>query len=290
MNSPQISVIVPVYNAEKYLRRCIDSILAQTFTDFELLLIDDGSKDQSGKICDEYADNDCRIKVFHKENAGVSSARNLGIEKSCAKWMIFIDSDDCFENNAFEILLDAAVRHSALIAAGNFWIIKDSEKKKFNNKSPSRIIENNYMELYFHCYSLRAGAALYSSKVLKECLFDTTLSRYEDAKHIYDVIRNVKIVYIPSCVMTYFADKVGGLSAKCKDVRKDFIFNMDFNDKSFWECMLLGRLLNQGYKLYGEYKDELDKIYRCNQWWRVFDWLMSHFHLRVVFRVIGKIG
>lgn len=290
MKNPQISVIVPVYNAEKYLRRCIDSILAQTCTDFELLLIDDGSKDQSGKICDEYADNDCRIKVFHKENGGVSSARNLGIEKACAEWMIFIDSDDCFENNAFELLLDAVVGNSALIASGNFWIKKNSEKKKFNNKSQTCIIKNNYMELYFHCFSLRAGAALYSSKVLKKCLFDITLSRYEDAKHIYDVIRNVKIVYIPCCVMTYFADKVGGLSAKCKDVRKDFIFNMDFNDKPFWECMLLGHLLNQGYKLYGDHKDELDRIYCCNQRWRVFDWLMSHFHLRAVFRVIGKIG
>ena len=75
--NPKISVIVPVYNVEKYLRRCIDSILAQAFTDFELLLIDDGSKDKSGEICDEYAVKDKRVRVFHKENGGVSSARNL---------------------------------------------------------------------------------------------------------------------------------------------------------------------------------------------------------------------
>ena len=75
-----ISVIVPVYNAEKYLHRCIDSILAQSYADFELLLIDDGSKDSSGKICDEYAQKDSRVRVFHKENGGVSSARNMGLE------------------------------------------------------------------------------------------------------------------------------------------------------------------------------------------------------------------
>lgn len=75
---PKISVIVPVYNVEKYLYRCIDSILAQTFTDFEVLLIDDGSKDKSGEICDEYAKKDIRVKVFHKENGGVSSARQYG--------------------------------------------------------------------------------------------------------------------------------------------------------------------------------------------------------------------
>lgn len=80
--NPKISVIVPVYNVEKYLRRCIDSILSQTFSDFELLLIDDGSKDKSGDICDEYAAKDARIRVFHKDNGGVSSARNLGLVKA----------------------------------------------------------------------------------------------------------------------------------------------------------------------------------------------------------------
>ena len=82
MSTPKISVIVPVYNAEKSLCRCIDSILTQTYQDFELLLIDDGSKDSSGAICDSYAAKDSRIKVFHKPNGGVSSARNLGIDLS----------------------------------------------------------------------------------------------------------------------------------------------------------------------------------------------------------------
>lgn len=94
MRSPEISVIVPVYNAEKYLNRCIDSILAQTYTDFELLLIDDGSTDNSGKICDEYAEKDTRIRVFHKENGGASSARNVGLDNACGEWIAFADSDD----------------------------------------------------------------------------------------------------------------------------------------------------------------------------------------------------
>lgn len=98
-NHPQISVIVPVYNAEKYLTQCIDSILRQDFTDFELLLIDDGSKDKSGFICDEYAQTDQRIKVFHKENGGVSSARNLGIDKTQGEFIAFIDSDDYVDSN-----------------------------------------------------------------------------------------------------------------------------------------------------------------------------------------------
>lgn len=92
--SPKISVIVPVYNVEKYLSRCIDSILEQTFKDFELLLIDDGSKDSSGKICDEYAKKDKHIRVFHKENGGVSSARNLGLNLAVGEWVSFVDADD----------------------------------------------------------------------------------------------------------------------------------------------------------------------------------------------------
>lgn len=89
-----ISVIVPVYKAEKYLRRCVDSILAQTYTDFELLLIDDGSPDNCGALCDEYAEKDSRVCVCHKENGGVSSARNLGLDNARGEWVSFIDADD----------------------------------------------------------------------------------------------------------------------------------------------------------------------------------------------------
>lgn len=89
-----ISIIVPVYNTEKYLHRCVDSILEQTYTDFELLLINDGSTDSSGAICDEYAMRDSRVRVFHKENGGVSSARNLGLDNANGEWIAFVDSDD----------------------------------------------------------------------------------------------------------------------------------------------------------------------------------------------------
>lgn len=90
----KISVIVPVYKVEKYIGECINSILAQTFKDFELILVDDGSPDKSGEICDSYAKKDNRIKVFHKKNGGVSSARNFGIDKAVGEWLCFIDSDD----------------------------------------------------------------------------------------------------------------------------------------------------------------------------------------------------
>ena len=89
-----VSCIIPVYNTEKYLPRCIESVLAQTFVDWEMLLIDDGSTDASGSICDEYAASDSRIRVFHKENGGVSSARNVGLDNMRGEWVTFVDSDD----------------------------------------------------------------------------------------------------------------------------------------------------------------------------------------------------
>ena len=102
----KISIIVPVYNTEKYLTRCLDSILGQSFTDFELLLIDDGSTDGSGLICDSYADRDRRIRVFYKKNGGVSSARNLGIDKAQGEWLYFVDSDDELLPDGLKVLVD----------------------------------------------------------------------------------------------------------------------------------------------------------------------------------------
>lgn len=104
MNIPQISVIVPVYNVEKYLTQCIESILNQTYQAFELLLIDDGSEDSSGNICNYYSNADSRVKVFHKENGGVSSARNMGIEHARGEWVCFVDSDDWIDKDTFEYI------------------------------------------------------------------------------------------------------------------------------------------------------------------------------------------
>lgn len=114
MSNPKISVIVPVYKAERYLSACIDSILAQTFTDFELLLIDDGSPDASGQICDEYVGRDSRIRVFHKENGGVSSARNLGLDKAAGEWVTFVDSDDIIESSFFADLVAPLAKNPEL--------------------------------------------------------------------------------------------------------------------------------------------------------------------------------
>lgn len=121
---PQISVIVPVYEVEKYINRCVDSILAQTFTDFELILVDDGSPDNCGAICDDYAAKDSRVRVIHQKNGGLSAARNTGIDwsfsNSESEWVSFVDSDDWVHPKYLEVLYQAAIRARSDIAIGDF--------------------------------------------------------------------------------------------------------------------------------------------------------------------------
>lgn len=107
-NGVTVSVVIPVYNVEKYLKECIDSVLRQTYSSYEIILIDDGSTDSSGSICDEYVSKDDRISVVHKANGGLSSARNAGLEKASGKYVYFLDSDDYITENALEKLVEAA--------------------------------------------------------------------------------------------------------------------------------------------------------------------------------------
>ena len=124
MSNPKISVIIPVYNAESTLRRCVDSVLAQTFTDFECLLINDGSKDKSGEICDEYAAKDSRIRVFHMENGGPSAARNFGLNQAIGQYVIFQDADDyLLDNGSYLKLMTYAIQNNLDILRFDYSIV-----------------------------------------------------------------------------------------------------------------------------------------------------------------------
>lgn len=115
---PLISVIVPIYKVEAYLRPCVDSILHQTYTNLEIILVDDGSPDHCGAICDEYAAKDSRIKVIHKENGGLSDARNAGMEGSTGEYLSFVDSDDLLPYDALQVMMDIALRENVELVIG----------------------------------------------------------------------------------------------------------------------------------------------------------------------------
>lgn len=187
MPSPKVSIIVPVYNVEKYLPECIDSILAQTFTDFELLLIDDGSPDNSGKICDEYAARDSRIRVFHKVNGGVSSARNMGLDNAKGEWITFVDSDDRIVNNCLETCFDTLNKSNVdLLQFKHSQTIEYAENNEIYN-SP---VENKKYIKYYHPVCI--GGAIFKALIIRDrdIRFRDNLKLGEDQLFIYDFIMN----------------------------------------------------------------------------------------------------
>lgn len=117
---PAITVVVPVYNVEDYIKKCVDSVLAQSHEDFELLLVDDGSTDESGRICDRLAELDDRIRVIHQENMGLGGARNTGLEAAAGEWLLFLDSDDYLDSSALKTLLEAGEGFGAQIVIYGF--------------------------------------------------------------------------------------------------------------------------------------------------------------------------
>ena len=132
MNHPKISIIVAVYNVEKYLRRCIDSLLAQTFVDFEVVLIDDGSTDSSGWICDEYAERESRLRVFHQPNSGVASARQKGTDEARGRYSIHVDPDDWVKPTMLEeMYVEALEKNSDMVMCDYYEVAND----KFNYKA-----------------------------------------------------------------------------------------------------------------------------------------------------------
>lgn len=138
-NMPQISIIIPVYNIDIYLRECIDSVLQQTFQDFEIILVDDGSTDSSGDICDEYEKKDSRIRTIHnKSNMGLSCARNYGIDVSRAPYIMFVDGDDWIEPEFCELPYKAAIKNNSDIVLFLFYKMNNGNREK-----PSTIFEEN---------------------------------------------------------------------------------------------------------------------------------------------------
>ena len=126
-----ISVIIPVYNVEEYLERCIDSVIAQSYRDIEIILVDDGSVDSSGIICDKYKEKDNRIKVVHQKNSGMSGARNTGLEYACGEYVYFLDSDDIIHPECLKIHLETLLKNNADMTVAQFVRFRDESEINF---------------------------------------------------------------------------------------------------------------------------------------------------------------
>ena len=187
-----ISIIIPVYKAESFLHRCLDSILAQTNTDWELLLIDDGSPYKSGDICDQYSQKDRRIKVFHKSNGGVSSARNLGLDKANGQWITFIDADD-YVDTSFCIINEE--ESNDIIIKRNYIVSIDNsikELKQFETASYITNIEEFLSQnLYANIFKNPWGK-FFKANILKNIRFPLGQRIGEDTAFMFTVLAKTK--------------------------------------------------------------------------------------------------
>ena len=180
MKNETISVIVPVYKVEPYLRECVDSIINQTYKNLEIILVDDGSPDNCGAICDEYAAKDSRVRVIHKENGGVSSARNAGIEAATGDYIGFVDSDDWIEPDMYENLLESLQRENAEIAAPISFYDPSARQSVLSGeqllRSTFRVITKQPKQFASHGFCCN----LYATGIVKETPFDPNMAIGED--------------------------------------------------------------------------------------------------------------
>ena len=208
----KISVIVPIYNVEQYLRRCIDSIINQTYKNLEIILIDDGSTDNSSTICDEYCKKDKRIKVIHKNNEGVSSARNKGIELSKGKYIVFIDSDDYVSNEHIEVLYDCIISNNVDLVISNLidisedGIILNNEEKESFLMNKDQCLKELLSEDNF--YHLCCGN-IYRKDLLEKIRFNCKYRIAEDLDFLYRYIKHIRSAYFLSKNTYYYLKREG---------------------------------------------------------------------------------
>lgn len=237
----EISIIIPVYNVEKYIRKCVDSVIAQSFTNIEIILVDDGSTDNSGIICDEYSKIDSRIKVLHKNNGGLSSARNAGIEVAEGNFLGFIDSDDYILEDMFELLYNNLIKEQAdLSICGIFQCYKG--KEPIVNQQWYKILEpQEAIEIVFEGKILSVNAV---NKLYRKNLFDHI--RYpegkatEDAFVIVDILSQCKKIVATSEQKYFYFHRVGSITtiksaANCFDCIEAYKRNKEIIDERYPE-------------------------------------------------------
>lgn len=231
-----ISVIVPVYNVDKYLNACIDSILRQSFDDFELLLVDDGSSDSSPAICDEYASRDPRVKVFHKANGGVSDARNTGLDHARGEYVAFIDGDDWIQPDYLEMLHDRMQSGSFdLVTSGLVWWHSDNDQEVDSLDEVPLLdidVESDMVSLLSQHHMTSPVSKLYRMDIIKEAglRFDTRLSFGEDRDFNIRYLRFAKLVStIGYAGYFYRRDLQDSLSVR--KINHNYLVDIDYWDK-----------------------------------------------------------
>lgn len=250
VNSPAISIIVPVYNAEGYMRRCVDSLLGQTYGDFEVILVDDGSPDGSGAMCDEYAQKDSRVKVLHKENGGVASARQCGIDRARGEYTIHTDPDDWVEPCMLEELYNKAKATNADMVICDFKI-DENGRCIYRTQQPANDSAEGVLDDLLH---YRLHGSLCNKLIKRTCYTEFNVSFVKELNYCEDYLvcvkllkRGIKVAYLNKAFYHY--DQIvnsnsitRNFSIKLFELRKMFISRLEEVIPDQKELIVLNKL------------------------------------------------
>lgn len=294
---PEISIIVPVYKVEKYLERCVKSILAQTFTDFELILVDDGSPDNCPLMCDEWAKKDKRIKVIHKANGGAGQSRNVGLENATGKYIGFVDADDWITRDMYEYLHELIIKEDADVAMCDF----TRNPKELENDTLNEEIKvldfKGIQDFFYRINGEASNYAIWNRLYKKEVLAGIHFLEgkiTEDVMFIYEVTKSAKKMAVSNKKKYLYYENVLGVT-KSKLSEKDFglieiwdeiVKREEKSEYAYWaqmnrkratftlyvKALLSGCEKNIDKNIFREWKKELKENYSELQKTKFFDW------------------
>lgn len=219
-----VSIIVPVYNVEKYIDRCMKSMQSQTYNNIEIVLVDDGSSDNSGIICDEYAERDERVHVIHQKNGGVSRARNVGIEHARGEYITFVDPDDWIEVDTIEVAVRAMQQNNLDVVLFGYSIdYENGRRKTYESCKEFQIVSSEKMMLRimsskYNDVTWSTCGKVYAYKIAKDIRFPEGIAVCEDLPYCWDIITNVdRVGFIPDRLYHYYMRTGSVTSVRCSE-------------------------------------------------------------------------
>lgn len=233
MDKGKVSVIVPVYNVELYIDKCIDSIVNQSYKNIEIILVDDGSKDSSGKICDKYQNKDERIRVFHKVNGGLSSARNYGIKKATGDWYVFVDSDDWIDKYMIQKLLMFADKMSVeIVCCGKVLVDLNGTAQKIHTLenfclSPEKIIP---LAVFDKEVGVSAWGKIYKKQLFEDIRFPEG-EIHEDVAIMYRLFMKCKKIGVINKALYFYRNNPEGISKQDYNEKYDIVLKHDLENE-----------------------------------------------------------
>lgn len=260
---PSVSVIIPVYNVEVYLKRCLDSVISQTYYNLEIILVDDGSTDSSGNICEKYAEKDSRIKVIHKENGGSSDARNVGIRIASADFIAFVDSDDYVEKQYIQHLVEILITNKADIAICGYCSGKREKFPAIKRYSPkvqcfdSKVILEGWHGKYKHLETVPWNKLYRKSLFVKNEIYYPIGNSHEDVQITHLLVDKALKIVLTNAKLYYYY--------KRKDSISNVISEKEMQDNIYSQNIRLNFFNNNKYrKAYERLAIKLQKQYMLN--------------------------